>query len=1086
MGEYQEKGANHPLGCNTTRAELKSGGKRAWFCAATAIVAACISTPAFAEYRQFNVPSGDAGKSIPEFARQARIQIIAPGDQLHGVITPPIKGPYDVFVALDLMLKGTGLVVSHSADGMVTISLPEEKKSEEREMSPSLKRSTSVLALLLSFLGGNSANAQSASAPSNNSQSPGNSGVETVVVTGSRVITNIANSPTPLTTISTDEIAQMDPTSVPNSIAQLPMFAGSVSMRGDGLQSTTELNLRNFGANRTLVLLDGHRLTPSNSDGTVGLETLPLALMSRVDVVTSGASAVYGSDAITGVVNFILDKNFTGLKVDANAGVSTYGDGASYRVEAAAGTSLFDGRGHFEMSLGHQYDDQVPMFARPYGPQVWVRTGSGSVANPFVSTENARRPSAPFGGLVTCTNCSVNGYEFSSNGVLTPFVAGTLTGTSNVNSGGDGGYNKYGTAINGHHEDRGYARFSYDLGDNTTFYVEATASQSSEYGYEFPIKIGPGITGTFFKNNPFLTPQEQTLLGNNGNSDATNEFSIGEFVDAGSQSTSDEGFRGINRLLSIATGLNGVWRGFSWDLFYSHGENRQASDDLVNSDYQTGYAAQDAVLGPNGTIVCYASTQAATAAQYANCVPINPFGPTSLTTAARNYITGTTWSVLTNTMDNVSASITGAVFDTWAGPVNTALSAEARFMTLTNTSFEGGIATQPANCTGLRICSTGTNVWMDGVSPMNASDNVWEIALETDVPLLKDLPLAQSLDVNLAGRYTDYSISGSVETWKIGIDYHVNDTLRFRGTESVDIRAPNLYDLFQPTKVDQQDGDFDLHTNTQGVTKVVMGGNPGLTPEVAYTTSAGVVLTPDFIAGLTASVDMYQVHLHNAITTIAGTSLSVEQLCEASGGTSPYCALYVRSFPFSNTTPANYPTLVFSHLLNSALMDIQGIDVEADYSFEWLGSWTTRLLATYQPVNESQSIPGAPFTFTQVGPGSDLMAKTHITAFLNYSTDDWTFGLQDRWIGGSSKITSSSPTIPNVYSQPNLHATNYINVSIERAFGSAWTGYLNIQDILNNKGVLDTYTSVQGITYPVPADDDVMGRYFTLGVRLRL
>jgi iron complex outermembrane recepter protein len=1060
-------------------------------CVCLAVSRPAIAEPAYAQSTKYNVDisGGDLTTALPALSRQTGVVVLYPYD-LAQVRSNPVKGLYTVPEALQLMFQGTGFSGDVSAWGAVSISRQRKRCDTEGEaMLRDSKSTVSVIALLASLFSWPACaqNASASAGESQGTQATSAEPVEAVVVTGSRVITNIANSPTPLTTVSTDQIAQMDPTSVPNSLIQLPMLAGSVSMLGDGQTSTTELNLRNFGANRTLVLLDGQRVTPSNSDGTVGLETLPLALMTRVDVVTGGASAVYGSDAITGVVNFILDKNFDGIKADFNSGISSYGDGASYKFSGAAGTSLFGGRGHIEVAVSSQHDDLVPMFARPYGPQDWAQTGEGTVANPFTNTEYATRPSAPFGGVVTCAACSVSGYEFTGAGVLTPFNAGTLTGTNNVNSGGDGGYNKYGTAINGQHDNNIFTRFSYDVNDNTTFYVEGTASEEFEYGYEFPIKIGPGITGTFFKNNPFLTPTEQAELGNNGLSNSTNEFSIGEFVDGGPGE--EDGFRGVNRLLSVSTGLDGAWRQFKWNLQYSHGENRQDIDEPYNSNYQTGYAAQDAVLGPNGKIECYAATQAATAAQYANCVPINPFGPTSMTPSMINYITGETWNHLTNTMDDVSASIAGSLFDDWAGPVTAALSAEARFMSLTNTSYENGITTQAANCTGLRICSTGTTTWMDGSSPMHASDNVWEVALETDVPLLKDLPLAQSLDVNLAGRYTDYSISGAVQTWKVGVDYHVNDTIRFRGTESVDIRAPNLYELFQPASVDQQDLDFDLHTDTQGVTKVVMGGNANLTPEVAYTTSAGVVLTPDFIPGLSTSVDGYQVHLHGAITQVSGTDLSIEQLCESSGGTSPYCSLYVRPLPFSNTTPANYPTLVYSHLLNSALAEIQGVDVEVNYAFEWFGDWSARLLGNYQPVNESQAFPGAPFTFTQVGPGNDLIAKTHLTGFLSYSTDGWTFGLQDRWIGPLGKVTTSSPTIPQIYAQPNLAAANYVGVNLQREFeagGVDWTPYLNVQNIFNNKGVLDTNLAEENLEYPVAAEDDIMGRYFTLGVRIKL
>jgi hypothetical protein len=181
--------------------------------------------------------------------------------------------------------------------------------------------------------------------------------------------------------------------------------------------------------------------------------------------------------------------------------------------------------------------------------------------------------------------------------------------------------------------------------------------------------------------------------------------------------------------------------------------------------------------------------------------------------------------------------------------------------------------------------------------------------------------------------------------------------------------------------------------------------------------------------------------------------------------------------------------MVYSNLLNSAVVQIQGVDFEANYTFNWFGNWAARLLGTYQPVNETQAFPGAPFTFTQVGPGSDLIAKTHLTGFLSYSVDDWTFGVQDHWISSLSKYTSSSPSIPQVYANPNLSAANYVGIDVQRDFtagGIDWSAYFNVRNIFNNKGVLDTNSAVQGITYPVAADNDIMGRYFTLGMRLKL
>src|SRR5258708_3193836 len=164
-------------------------------------------------------------------------------------------------------------------------------------------------------------------------------GVESVTVTGSRVISDAANSPTPLTIVSTEDLKTTAPGNLPDGLNKLPVFLGSqmLGRPGDGSQnfSSNTLNLRNFGGERTLVLLDGHRATPSNSNGTVDTDTLPQILISRVDVVTGGASAVYGSDAVTGVVNFVLDKKFNGFKTDFNTGISTYSDAWSYNLGVA-------------------------------------------------------------------------------------------------------------------------------------------------------------------------------------------------------------------------------------------------------------------------------------------------------------------------------------------------------------------------------------------------------------------------------------------------------------------------------------------------------------------------------------------------------------------------------------------------------------------------------------------------------------------------------------------------------------------------------------------------------------------------------
>ena len=237
--------------------------------------------------------------------------------------------------------------------------------------------------------------------------------------------------------------------------------------------------------------------------------------------------------------------------------------------------------------------------------------------------------------------------------------------------------------------------------------------------------------------------------------------------------------------------------------------------------------------------------------------------------------------------------------------------------------------TATVNCTGLRICNPTDAIYQNNVvaslSPVN--ENVWEFAGEINAPLVKDAPLVQMFDIDLAGRYTNYSISGSAETWKLGLDWHVDDSLRFRATTSIDIRAPALNDLFSP--ISQSATSFtDLLTSTTQQLQTRSQGNMNLVPEVARTYTGGVVITPNFIPGFTASVDYYDIVLKNAISSVNGESTSVQDICNQSGGTSPFCALYVRPYgPGSAlyTSPANFPTFVLSENLNTAFNKAEGL-----------------------------------------------------------------------------------------------------------------------------------------------------------------
>jgi outer membrane receptor protein involved in Fe transport len=378
---------------------------------------------------------------------------------------------------------------------------------------------------------------------------------------------------------------------------------------------------------------------------------------------------------------------------------------------------------------------------------------------------------------------------------------------------------------------------------------------------------------------------------------------------------------------------------------------------------------------------------------------------------------------------------------------------------------------------------------------MSASENVWEVAGELDVPLLRNLPLVQSLDFNSGGRYTEYSVSGAATTWKAGLVWSISDEFTLRGTASRDIRAPTLFDLYSPVSSGLS-GYQDLHTNTAGNLQAVSQGNSSLKPEVARTNTLGGIYKPGWLPGFSLSVDWYMINIANAITGVDGRNPTIQKQCEDSGGNSPYCTLYIRPHPFSDTTPANYPSAVLSQSLNVAKTSTHGVDGEADYNFDvnsliegWDGSVTSRLLVSYQPVLQSQILPGAVITNAA---GAVPLSAARVTLDLGYADGPFGINFEERY--HSSKRQSSNPTL--IYSDPSVPQVYYSDLTLSYRFklrqrdadNSAET-FLSIQNLFDQQPhtfIGTGLTGSQGFAYPTSTDEDVVGRFFTAGVRLNL
>jgi outer membrane receptor protein involved in Fe transport len=1096
-----------------------------------AAVALCltVSEPVFADptYEQatkynLDISGSDLMSALPALSRQAGVVVLYPY-QLAPVRSNPVKGLYTVPEALQLMLQGTGFSGDVTAQGAVSISRQKKRCDTEGEtMLRDSKSTVSVLALFASLFSA-SVCVQPASAQQTAAEGP----VENIVVTGSRVISDIANSPTPVTAVNAQQLLSTTPTNLADGLNKLPIFQNSGSSRslssGGGNSSGDFLNLRNFGQQRTLVLLDGMRLPGSNQNGSVDVSTLPQTLMSRVDVVTGGASSVYGSDAITGVVNFILDKNFTGFKYEANAGISGYGDGLKYKASAAAGTDLFGGRGHVEGAIEYRHGDGVLQGARPiFAAGLGAYNTGNTPNNPVTNILNSGQTGSTFSGRITCSSCSVNGYEFGQPGIPTPANLGFIPpGQTAISSGGDGASVKSESIYGNTRSATAFGRFSYKVNDDITFFTNLSLTQANEFNYFFPSQQEPSRqTVTFFKDNAFLPASTQTLLGNNCatnpncHTDGSNTFTVSEWYSDPNRTRSTNN---VTRNIVGTVGLNGVaFKDFAWDTHYTHGETRLSTTGVRNGNNQFHDAQQDAVLDTDGSVKCWNETAGAIAQfgrLYPGCVPINTFGNNVTTDPQYNYWSRNTHFSETNIMDDVAADISGSLFELPAGPVKVALAGEMRWLDYTIDSNASPTAT--VNCTGLRLCPAlgllpsglpaqkpGTGfitpantpfitqtLWDNNTLPsVTASENVWEFSGEIGIPILKDVPLIQSLDADVAGRYTNYSISGSAETWKVGLDWHVNDSVRFRGTTSVDIRAPTLNDLYSP-KVSASGPFLDPLTQfNPGGIQTITQGNPLLQAETARTYTGGLVLTPSFIPGLTISADYYKIKLKNAIVTISGSNTTVANICVNSGGSSPFCSLYVRPFPYSVTTTNNYPTLLLSQNLNAAFNETEGEDYEVDYTFDTAdvldslaGIVTLRGFLNVAPVNTVSNFPGAPVSYTN-------QPKGHATLFGNYQLGDWSVDAQWHWFSGGNNTQVFGPG-QTYYTQPYYPSFSTMDFTLTKqiAFdnGTAMFAYFNVQ---NAFGSVPPYTvgssgNPGSIFGGIPQGEDVMGRYFTIGIR---
>jgi iron complex outermembrane receptor protein len=910
-----------------------------------------------------------------------------------------------------------------------------------------------------------------------------------IVVTASRTIRDGRDSPTPLTVASTEQL-QMTPTSLPDALNKLPQFAGSTTNVGSGngagsgrsnIFTGNYINLRSFGAIRTLILQDGRRVPPTTLNGQVDANTIPQLLVKRVDIVTGGASAVYGTDAVTGVVNFILDKDFTGVKGSVQRGISGQGDAATFRAGIAAGVDITD-RAHLVVSAEHYENDGITSFLdRSWSAVRPIYTGLGTAASPFLVTNNGRINNASDGGLITAGPTAIRGMQFV-NGGLAAFNTGTRTSptSQNISIGGDGSYYPNIPLALPVKTDQAFARLDYRISDDVTFYAQATGVQTTSDGVHNLSE--PAKSYTIFSGNAYLPVGVQNAL----TATNTSNLTLGRL---NNDLMADAYLNQKIKSQRYTAGFSGKAFGdFKWDLYYTYGQTDISSTSYNNINYQNFYAALDAVRDGSGNIVCRVTVT--NPGLYPGCAPINMFGVGNQSQGSKDFIyQDTSWRA-TNTMHDVGGSIAGSPFKTWAGPVTIALNAEYRKESLIETTNASSLLTP--NFTGIRVGPANTlptTLWAYPTeAAMSGKRSVWEAGGEILIPLLQDVPFFKRFAVNGAVRYTHYSTSGDVDTWKVGTIWQPINDLRVRATISRDIRAPTLADLFAGPSVSFSTLN-DPHTNTSGTVTVVKSGNPSLKPEIARTYTAGVQYSPSWFPRFSISVDYYKIKIANAITTINGADPTVLQDCEQSGGASPVCEAIVRPGPFSDTSAANFPTKLYALNLNAAETYTEGVDVEASYRLDLSqlraslpGSVDIRLLYGYQPVLKSRAFPTSVLLDYAGAPG---LSTSRITALINYQDKGgFSFGTQLRYYSAQSRSENSTL----VFADPPLPSQFYVDFNIEQEVKVARGGvalFFNVNNLFDSDPRISPATTRPnpGTGNAAVSGDDVLGRYFTAGVR---
>ena len=958
-----------------------------------------------------------------------------------------------------------------------------------------------------------------------------------IIVTGSLIARRDARSSSPISTVGESELSATGQPSLDKVIGQLPQFAGGQGAAevGDtqgtigfgGGQSYSDL--RGLGPNRSLVLLDGRRLMPSSPDGAIDLNTIPSSLIGSVEVITGGASATYGSDAVAGVTNFKLRTNLDGLELSAKKGITDQGDGDTTSVSAAFGADFAEDRGNFLFAVEYAERGAVIGSARPFfanirqlarPPEGIIAAGNYGGGAPTIAAVNAVL--ARYAGTTPISGSGLYNGAIGVNGDGTIFT--DLAGTNCVQN--YRGLNQGVVGLNISSNCRqvqialgqyfavqvplkrynAFARLTYEFSPEITGYAQFGYLRSEAFSRTGPGSSKPSAPLLVPQNNPFLTGNAdlRAILNSITPTPTGNIIVTKALTTLGNRLSSFD-----NDVWQAVLGLKGEIPGTSlqWNVYGSYGKSKFVN--VMAGDISL--AAVTSVL--NGT--ANYSGPAGTCRGYA----WNPLGLDPLSPGCLEYVGRTNINVNDQSQRIVEATIQGPLFTLPAGDLSFALGAGNR-----QTSFDY----LPDS-----TLSTNDSIGYGFVSAASGKQKVSEVFAELLVPILRDTPFFQELTANLGYRYSDYSLFGGQHTYKADLSWRPVEPVFVRGSYSVAIRAPSLGNLFGPTSVAQlpigtgpNAGDpcavgsiyrtggsasqvqalcqaqgvpaAIYPTYTYGISTVAGqdGSNVNLTPERAKTYSFGVVLTPRFDSKLfdkvSLSVDYYNIRIKDAIGSLLLSDI-LPRCFNSDGASNPsYSVNNAYCQRISRDPLTGQIALGQQGLFNFATYTVAGIDTQFTWGFglEALGMSPSAgalefsTTASYLRQYKVAGLLGSPTLnyagsagFGGVG-GGISHPEWKINTCITYSNDDFSLSLLWRHI---SAMVHSDVVANPASATPGVPAYNYLDLNADFDIDKRFSFGLGVTNLTDKA---PPFISASPLTTDA-ATYDVIGRSFYASIKAK-